>query len=48
MEGWTAVCRECDWIQPMPRQSMAEHAKRVHEDRYAHRVVLEPPDASPK
>ena len=45
MEEWTAVCRDCDWVQPMPRREQAEHAKRVHETQHDHSVALEPPES---
>ena len=41
MEEFVAVCRNCEWEQPMPNRDTAEHAKHVHENGTGHTVVLE-------
>ena len=41
MDEFVAVCRDCDWEQPMPKRDLAEHAKRVHENEFRHSVVIE-------
>ncbi len=41
MAEYVAICQDCDWEQPMPKREMAEHAKKVHEDRYDHNVTLD-------
>lgn len=41
MTEHVAVCQDCEWEQPMPNREMAEHSKRVHEDRYGHHVTLD-------
>lgn len=41
MAEYVAICQDCDWEQPMPKREMAEHAKKVHEDRYGHNVTLD-------
>ena len=46
MDGWLALCQDCEWEQPMPTRETVEHAKRVHEDRYGHQVFIEPFDDS--
>lgn len=41
MDGYAAICQECDWDKVMPTRETAEHAKRVHEDEFGHSVALE-------
>jgi len=41
MQEYEADCTVCDWRERYPRRGMAEHAKRVHENRSGHSVVLD-------
>jgi len=41
MQEYEADCTVCDWRERYPRRGMAEHAKRVHESRSGHSVVLD-------